>query len=153
MPVTQGPFVLLGIKKKKKPTCYFLNFWNHLLHFSPASRALQLSLQTLSPLGLSLFFHAFPRPASNHHLTRTIPHSRSSGNSTFRGWHILLPDELSILTCLHTLFFPHTLDLPIFPDPEISLILVANLEFQWWDEYCDGTGSQEWEKLPCSPRA
>ena len=155
MPITQGPFVLLGIKKKKnnQPTCYFLSFWNHLLRFSPASGALQLSLQPLPPLGLSLFFHALPRPATNHHLTLTIPCSRSSGNSTVRGWHTLLPDELSTLICLHTLFFPHTLDLLTFPDPEISLILVTNLEFQWWVECCDGTGAQEWEKLPCSPRA
>jgi len=38
---------------------------------------------------------------------------------------------LSTKVCLHTLFFPHTLDLLTFPDPEISLIFVTNLEFQW----------------------
>ena len=153
VPVTQGPFVLLEIKKKKKTICYFLSFWNNLLHCPPASGALQLSLQPLPPLGPSLFFHALPRPASNHHLTLTIPHSRSLGNSTVRGWHILMPDELSTLTCLHTSFFPHTLDLLTFPDPEISFILVTNIEFQRWVEYYDETGPQEWEKLPCSPRA
>lgn len=79
----------------------------------------------------------------------TIPYLRSQS----RGWRILLPDGPSTLTCPHIIFFPHTLDLPIFPEPEVSLILAKNPELQLWAEHYHGTGPQEWGKLPCSPRA